>query len=503
LLRSRLADFLLGAAAALAMPPLNWWWALFVSVPLFLFRFGSVTTRAHAFRSGWMFGFGYFCLALHWIGFAFLVDAKTYLWMMPFAVGGLAAVMALYWGLAGLVAQVLARRVMPPFFGFPIALSVCEWLRGHLMTGFPWAVPGLTADGMGGVAQLASITGMTGLTLLVLLSAAAPFAVFAEASRAQKSAMLGALLVIPVAHVWGQWRLMSNPPSHVEGADFRIVQPNLSQDDKWRNDNASRSFDELVALSIAPSATHDIKYIVWPESAVAFLIDESEGAKNVLRSSLREGQFLLTGSLRRLPSNHETFYTSIIAFDHAARIVGVYDKWRLVPGGEFLPFSSILEPLGFQRVVSLPGGFTAGTGPGSIELPGLGHVGMLICYEVAFPHQLVVSGKRPLALVNVTNDGWFGTSTGPYQHLAQVRLRAIEQGLPIIRSANTGISAVFDAFGRMGPSLGLNSKGVVDAKLPAQISATLYSRAGDWVFAALILSASLVGVTTSLKRKLS
>jgi apolipoprotein N-acyltransferase len=477
------------------MPSTSWWWAFFISLPLFLIRFESEATFREAFLASWSFGFGYFCVALHWIGFAFLVDAKTYLWMMPFAVGGLAAVMAIYWGIAGLTARLMSR-IMTPLFGFPITLSVCEWLRGHLMTGFPWAVPGLAVDGMGPVAQLASVTGMTGLTLLILLWAATPAVFIAGAHRSTRASLSILLLALPAAYFWGSSRLASHPPSFVDGFDLRVVQPNLSQDEKWRAENASRSFDELVTLSTSPASGFNIKLIVWPESAVSFLIDESDEAKAVLRDALADEQVLLTGSLRRLQTDRETFFTSIVAFDSEANIIGVYDKWRLVPGGEFLPFASILEPLGFQRVVSLPGGFTAGPGPGAIDLPGLGRFGMLICYEAAFPHDLVAAGPRPTGFVNVTNDGWFGSSTGPYQHLAQVRLRAIEQGIPIVRSANTGISTVFDAFGRDQGQLNLNQSGFLDAHLPVALPAPFYARHGDLLFGGLVLLAAVVGSAT-------
>ncbi len=494
----------LGAVAALSMPPFDIWPVWFFGLPVMLLQLDKVIGWRGALLRGWLFGFGYFCVVLHWIAYAFFVDAATYLWMMPFAVGGLAAVMAVYWGLAAVAARLLERWRFPTFFGFPLTLAMGEWLRGHLMTGFPWAVPGLAADGMGGVAQLASVVGMTGLTLLVLLWAAALAAPFLASNRRQTHLAFGLLSMLPVALIWGQWRLSEHPTHFVDGVDVRIVQPNLSQDEKWRADNASKSFDDLIAASTAPAGDFNIRMIVWPESAVAFLIDESEGAKNVIRHSLVEGQFLLTGTLRRSrPDPSADYFTSIIAFDHTAKVVGVYDKWRLVPGGEFLPFAAILQPLGFQKIVSLPGGFVSGPGAGAIELPDLGRLGALVCYEVAFPNDLVAAGPRPKALINVTNDGWFGQSTGPYQHLAQVRMRAIEQGLPILRSANTGISAVFDAYGREVASLGLGKKGYLDVHLPVPSTDTFYSRYGDWTLAGMVLLVALGGIATASARKLS
>jgi apolipoprotein N-acyltransferase len=488
--RGIVLTYLLGAASALAMPPTDFWWLWFITVPFFLFRFGNVTTLKEAFREGWLFGFGYFCVALHWIGYAFLVDAKNFLWMMPFAVGGLAAVMAVYWGLATTVTFVLSRFKFQPWLSFPLMLAVAEWLRGHLMTGFPWAVPGLSADGMGPVVQLASMVGMTGLTLLVLSWSAASVAFISRGNRTDRIIALGIVVTLPLAFAWGWQREHRAPVSFVSGVMVRLVQPNLSQDDKWRTDNASQIFDGLVAASIAPGRNGEkITHVIWPESAVPFLIDESDGARKVLRTALGDGKILVTGAIRRAKraptSDH---FTSALVFDRDATVTGVYDKWRLVPGGEFLPFEWVLAPLGFQQLVLLPGGFSAGTGPKSLAVGNAGRAGIIICYEAIFPDRLLDSVNRPTWIINITNDGWFGASTGPYQHLAQARMRAIEQGLPLARSANTGISAMIDPMGRVLDRLALEQTGFIDAGLPQPVPPPLYAHWGDDMFLVLTLA---------------
>ena len=483
-----------GAVSGLTQPSFDWWLLWFFTLPLFLGRLSCVTAAASAFRAGLLFGFGYFAVTLHWIGFAFLVDANTYLWMMPFAVAGLALLAALYWGLGAWLAYQGLRRRMPLYLAFPASLALCEWLRGHLLSGFPWAAPGLSADGMGAVIQTASLTGMTGLTLLILLWGASPYGWISDPAPASRRIVLVIFATLPLLWLWGTWRESTIPLDTVKGVVFRIVQPNVAQDSKWRSSNARDIFDGLVALSSQPGREGPaITHIVWPESAVPFLIDESEGGLAVLAEMLAPGQSLITGAIRRTaPDPLADYFTSVLVFDAAAEVRGVYDKWRLVPGGEYLPFAGILEPLGFQRLVNLPGSFTAGTGPKTVALPGGITAGLIICYEAIFPNRLIDPQHRPDLLINVTNDGWFGNSTGPYQHLAQARMRAIEQGLPLVRSANTGISAIVDAAGRTLHQLALGQQGVIDTPLPVTIPVTFYSAWGDLILLGLLVIVALV-----------
>lgn len=483
--------FVAGAVMALGLPPLDLWPLAFVAVPVFLLLLDTETGH-RAFWLGWVFGFGYFIVALHWIGFAFFVDAATYLWMMPFAVGGLAAFMAVYWGLAAFAARLFRLQGFSLVTGFAALLSVAEWLRGHLFTGFPWAAPGLMADGMGGVAQSASVIGMTGLSLLIVLWAGLPL-------MPGKRRAWVLLALLPVLWGLGAWRLSASPPTDVPGIALRLVQPDIAQNEKWREDNARHIFDTLLALSAAPTPAHpdglaSVTHVIWPESAVPFFIDESPVAKQELARLLNGHTVLITGSLRRDqsrkgPDGDEAVFNSIITFDGKGEVAARYDKWRLVPGGEFLPLQWLLEPLGFKKVVTLPGSFVPGPGPVTIAVPSAPAAAMLVCYEAIFPQGLIDALHRPSWIVNVTNDGWFGNSTGPWQHLAQARLRAIEQGLPVVRDANTGISAVIDAKGRIRKFLGLGQQGVIDAALPAADPATLYSRFGDFAFALMALLA--------------
>ncbi len=506
--RRALLAFAAGLVASLALPSFNIWPLMFVAVPVMLALMGGIARRDFrtAFLLGWLFGLGYFISAFHWIGYAFLVDKQNYLWMMPFAVGGLAAAMAVYWGLAAACANATGFRGLPLAIMFAVSIGIAEILRGTLFTGFPWAVPGLAVDGMGALAQTASVWGMTGLTFLILTwSGAWPFLFSTTSPRLHRSVALVLLLTLPLSWAWGHWRLQQGIVENVAGVSIRIVQPAISQNDKWRGENARGIFDQLLALSAqAPRQARVFTHVVWPESAVPFLIDESAAARSEVSQMLGAGRVLVTGSLRREKSvdgksDADKIFNSILAFDGSGEVIARYDKWRLVPGGEFLPFEWLLEPLGFRKVVTVPGSFAAGAGPETLTLAGAPPVGFSICYEAIFPDALVDPANRPAWLINVTNDGWFGTSTGPYQHLAQLRLRAIEQGLPVVRAANTGISAVIDPFGRYIALLPLGQVGVIDSALPRSLPRTVFGQWGLIIEFILMLLLAILAVYTFFK----
>jgi apolipoprotein N-acyltransferase len=476
--------FLLGALSGSAMPPFDFWWIFGFTFPALLF-FIHKTSLPRAFLLGWLFGFGYFLVALHWIGYAFFVNAGADLWMMPFAVGGLAAFLAIYWGLASVLTLYFVARGFEPFLLAPIFFTAAEYLRGHLFSGFAWAAPGLAVDGMGGVSQLTYIIGMEGLTFLVLLWAGALFALM----RGKRVLPLLVLAILPLSWVLGEWRLAQNPTQFSETIFVRIVQPNLSEDDAWRSKNARPIFERLLALSAQPpQLASQVTHIVWPESVVPFLIDESPTALSQVGEMLGLNRILMTGAVRRAaPDPQADYFTSVLVIDGTAKVIAHYDKAHLVPGGEFLPLAWLLEPLGFRQVVSLPESFKAGKGPESLRIPGAGLVGAQVCYEATFPQETVDPRNRPDWLVNVTNDGWFGQSTGPWQHLAQFRLRVIEQGLAGVRSANTGVSAILDPFGRYLIKSPLDVEAVYDGQLPLSLAPGPYAKFGDRILLALLL----------------
>lgn len=501
---------LAGALAGLAMPPFFFWPLLFIAFPLFIWTLGDVSLR-RAFFTGWLFGLGYFSACFYWIGIAFLVDAATYLWMMPFMVGALAGGMAIYWGLAALATVALRQNGLARLIAFAIFLSIAEWLRGQLLTGFPWTAPGLAVTGMGGLAQAGALLGMPALTLLIALWASLPALAGLRPRRGEIVAAALLLALLPGLWLWGVYRLSQTETASSQPVSVRIVQPNIGQNDKWRGDNARPIFDKMKSMSqqataARPDGINGIGVVIWPESALSFFIDESDQGLAEIAALLPEGTSLVLGALRRdaqATGPERRVYNSVLGLDSEANVVARYDKWRLVPGGEFLPFESILEPLGFRKVVTVPGSFAAGPGPRNITLPGLPPAAVLICYEAIFPHELIDPNERPAWIINVTNDGWFGKSSGPYQHLAQARLRAIEQGLPLVRAANTGISAIIDAKGRMVAGLDLGQEGVIDGTVPQPLPPTPYARAGDWMLAGLLLLLVFTGIVVRQFRSAS
>ncbi|MEO9166767.1 MAG: apolipoprotein N-acyltransferase, partial [Aestuariivirga sp.] len=330
--------------------------------------------------------------------------------------------------------------------------------------------------------------------LLILLWAAAPYGLWHERGLARIIAAL-VLISLPLSYVWGEWRLAQNPTQYKADVMLRLVQPNINQNEKWQTGNARAIYNRLLQLTAAPSTTgKPVTHIIWPEASVPFLLDESVEGRAELAAVMKPGQTLLAGAVRRATPNLDApYYTSILMMNDKAEVLAHYDKWRLVPGGEFLPLEWALAPLGFRRLVNAPESFTPGDGPKTLPVPGAGYAGFSICYEAIFPGAVAAENPRPDWLVNVTNDGWFGTSTGPYQHLAMLRLRAIELGVPAARAANTGISAVIDPLGRITFQSQLDTIGSYDLALPNPIGVTPYVTLKGYLFILLAFVLFLVG----------
>ncbi|HKQ95540.1 MAG TPA: apolipoprotein N-acyltransferase [Aestuariivirgaceae bacterium] len=497
--------FLAGLVAALSMPPFLAWPVLLLCFTIFVWLLDGIAMQpgsrlgraASALALGWAFGFGYFIASLYWIGAAFLVEAEVYAWMLPLAVIALPAGLALYWGGAAVLAVLLWRPGIRRILVLAVFFSTAEWLRGHLFTGFPWNALGYAAEGVPGLDQLAAFVGIWGLTILVVLLAATP-ACLADRAREPAASVTVALILAAGAllAVLGQVRVPADPSPVVPGVALRIVQPNVPQSDKWRYDNAAAIFERLLRLSDqGPVAKAARRVVVWPESSVPFLIDEHPAALAHLAATLPGDATLVMGSLRRsTPGDARAdVFNSVFAIV-GGRIVAVYDKWHLVPYGEYLPLERWLAPLGLRRLVTIPGSFASGTGPRTLAIPGLPAFSPLVCYEVIFPGAVRDADDRPDWLLNVTNDGWFGDTSGPHQHLSQARLRAIEEGLPLVRAANTGISAVIDPYGRVVASLPLGAEGSLDGELPRAIAPTLYGRFGDAIFGLFLIVAAALGL---------
>lgn len=488
----------LGMLAAGALPPLYLLPLLWIAFPGLLWLLDGARTWWRAFLTGWAFGLGYFAAGLYWVGYSFLVDAERFGALMPFAVGALAGGMALYCGLA-LVAVWLSRtRGLARVFALAAAWLASEWLRAWLFTGFPWNLIGTVWAFSDATLQFASLAGVWGLSLLTVVAAATPSCLAgAETPRRRWGSTLALALLVP-GFLWGfgAVRLAEAPQGaagNVPGIVLRLVQPNIPQQLKWQSGLRARHVAEQMALSgeaDASAATH----VVWPEAAIPFLLPDSKEVLDAVAAIVPSGGLLLAGAPRRAEENGEVrLWNSMFAIDGEGHVAAAYDKRHLVPFGEYVPFRSLL-PL--AKLAQGGADFSAGSGARTLQLPGLPDVSVLICYEVIFPGRVVDPGSDAKWLLNLTNDGWFGTSSGPYQHFAAARLRAVEEGLPLVRAANTGISAVVDAYGRVVSRLGLNRRGTIDAPLPKALeSRPLFSRLGDWsVLILLIATFSVVGI---------
>jgi apolipoprotein N-acyltransferase len=494
-----------GALSVLAMAPFNAWPVLFVSFPVMIWLIdgagaGRLRGVPAAAMAGWWFGLGYFVFGLYWIGYAFLVDASTFAWLMPFAVLGLPAYLALFTALGFALARLFWTRDASRVLALALSLTVSEWLRGHVLSGFPWNAFGYALTGP--LAQPASLIGLWGLTFLSIAIFASPAVLIDGGARARKPWMAPAmaLSMLIAMGIFGGIRLKLQPTSTVANVKLRIMQPNLQQDVKFNYAAKAEVMQKYLTLSDRASGpqssgVRDASILIWPESAFPFFLTREADAMAEIADLLPKGTVLITGSVRApdLPQGTRITraYNSIYLIDHDGSVLSVYDKLHLVPFGEYLPFQDRMEKLGFVQLTMVHGGFISGTLRHPIAIPNAPRALPLICYEVIFPGEVVTRDDRPGWIINLTNDGWFGISTGPYQHLQQARLRAIEQGLPVVRAANTGISAVIDPLGRVVAVLGLGIEGVLDAALPSAIAPTVYARFGDTPIAILLAAALL------------
>jgi apolipoprotein N-acyltransferase len=306
----------------------------------------------------------------------------------------------------------------------------------------------------------------------------------------------------------GWYRLATTEVTNVEGVRLRIMQPNLPQDEKFKPAAKQAVMNRYTSISSRVTGpetrgVRDITHLIWPESAFPFFLEREPDALTQIADLLPPGVVLITGAARveesRASQPEIKVFNSIRVLGDDGAILATYDKLHLVPFGEFLPFQRFLEGLGFQQLTRVRGGFTPGPARRALAIPRLPPASPLICYEVIFPGQALPEGRRPSWLLNLTNDAWFGITPGPYQHFAQARLRTIEEGLPLVRAANNGISAVVDPLGRVIRSLPLGSDGVIDAPLPRAINPTIYARLGDGPTLAAITI--LVLVILSVRRR--
>jgi apolipoprotein N-acyltransferase len=508
-----LSCLLAGLGAALAHPPFGILPGL-LGYGLALHLIDQDTGARHRLRGGfwrgWLFGLAYFFVSTWWVGEAFLVDIEVYGWMAPIAVLSLSGGLALFWGAAGLAYRWAVPRQAPALVriaAFVLAFSGVEWLRGHVLTGFAWNLPGETWRAGSAPSQMASVVGAYGLSFLTLWIAGS-FGLLLRQDQRRQGVILAGLAVAMAAGLYGfgMVRLGSALPPAEGGPVVRIVQANIPQSAKWTPENFRNILAKYTALTALPSKGPVPAVVIWPEGAIPAALDDylapGSWTRDVVVASLKPGQVLMMGGYRLGGTfDRPVYYNSLLGIRREGaelRVTGLYDKHRLVPFGEYLPLGETLGKLGIRRLVHAPDDFTPGPRPQPVQFDGLPLVQPLICYESLFPgftrQGAALAGKRAGWILNVSNDAWFGKTSGPWQHLNIASYRAIEEGLPLVRSTPTGISAVIDAYGRRSTAQSLvqGQEGVIDSILPNALATTVYGRFGDGLFVSMLLIALII-----------
>lgn len=485
-----------GAISVLAFAPVFAWPILFLSFGLLVWLLDGCHARHATLRArltcasiaGFWFGFGYFLTGLYWVAEAFLVEPWRHGWLIPIVMTALPAGMALFYVGAAALAMLMWRPGAARVLALAIGFFIAEYARGHVLTGLPWNLVGYGLTANDAMMQSASLFGVYALSLIAVLLFASLFALWAPqgsnlANRTSNGLLALILMLALLAGIlWGERRLALAEFASTD-IRLRIVQADIDQADKWRPENSEEIFADYLKLSSSAPGLDGIKLVIWPETAVPFLLASSSRALDEIAAILPNGTTLLVGSARveddidvegRLI--HSRIFNGLLAVNDSGTVIGSYDKIHLVPFGEYLPFQDFMEGLGVMQMTGVRGGFSEGRGPRRLDVPGVPPFSPLICYEIIFPDAVTDKSERPGWLLSVTNDAWFGTSAGPHQHFHQARLRAVEQGLPVVRAANTGISAIIDPYGRILAKIGLAEKGVLDGTLPRALPPTPLSR---------------------------
>jgi len=522
--RRRAIAFLAGAFGALALPPFDFLPAMLAPMMAAVWLIdGSANVGAggrsaarsvrSAFAAGWWWGFGYFVAGLWWLGAAFLVEADKFAWALPFGVLALPAGLAFFPALGFAFARLLWSPGPARVLALAVGLCASEWLRAVVLTGFPWNEIGMALGQNLVLAQFASIAGLHGLTILTVAIFAAP-ATLADEGNGRwlaRPIVLG-LVALGLLAAFGAYRLSAPDAALIAGVKLRVMQTNMAQDGSFGPQNKDAIMQRYLDLSdraTSPNSTGvaDVTHLIWPESAFPFLLARDPKALAQIADLLHGGATLITGAARLaepMPGDRRAHYFNAIqVVDQHGALLDRYDKIHLVPFGEYLPWADLLDRIGVTQFVHFPGGFDAGAGPAVLQAPGLPDALPLICYEAVFPQDIGAlfrpNDSRPAWMLNLTDDAWFGLTPGPYQHFAQARLQAIERGLPLVRAANGGISAVVDGLGRVIAQLPLGVESVLDSPLPAPRPPTFFSRFGG--LAPLSMLAVLLGASAVSRRR--
>lgn len=471
----------LGHLAAYGMGPFYIWPALLACLSLFWVLLTSFADDKPwtSWFAGFLFGFGFHVSGLYWIGNALLIGGNPYKWVYPLAVSGLPVLFALFTMLAcGIIRSFAKGRSLFSFVMFVCCMFGSEFLRGTVLTGFPWNLSGMAWTDNLAMLQILSVGGVYLLSFLTLFMFTAPaFALKGAASKIVRGGVAGmAILCLIGLYMFGAHRLEAHPTTFNQDVVVQIIQPNIKQEDKWEPEKRWDNYRALMSL-IEPVDKFPLaktRAVVMPETALTYHDLQTPQAADALHGRLASYAepyvYVLSGALLR---DEAGYHNSLVVLDKDTTFLESFDKFHLVPFGEYIPL---------QQYIPIPtvtqfSGFVSGDGPRTLSQPALPAFSPLVCYEVIFPGAVVSkTDPRPDWMVNVTNDAWYGISPGPFQHMAQARYRAIEEGLPMVRAANTGISVVVDAYGRIVTASGLNQDANIESLLPHPAPETLYAR---------------------------
>ncbi len=487
-----------GLLSAAALPPISLVFCLIPAFVILMWQLVSATSARNAFFIGWFFGVGHFLAGLYWVGIAMTVDFERFWWFLPISIAGLSCGLALFIGAVTWATWMSRLQGCARLVIFVLFWLAAEWLRSWVLSGFPWNLIGTTWSEVPAMLQLASLTGVWGLSLVSLL-AAVSLAALGTATRWAETLRLFAISwgLLAAVFLFGSWRLSTSDVNagHI-GPIVRLVQPSVPQTLKWNPALATEHLDRLLQLSRS-GGIQDVNLVVWPETAAPFNLWRDPGLLRQVATAVPKNGYLVTGAPRYTPQGEGFNALHVIADDGS--IKETYDKVHLVPFGEYVPLADFLGGL---NITVARGSLSSGPGLTTLDLPGLPSASPLICYEIIFPGAVTdPSGPRPGFLLNLTNDAWFGRSSGPYQHFASAKLRAVEEGLPLVRAANNGISALVDSYGRVVGRLELNEIGVLDLPLPVAVEPTFFAHLGNWLLIPLAVLLTLLAYSFGQDRR--
>jgi len=485
-----------GVALSFAQSPYGLWVLIFPCFGLFYWLYQSLEKKRTVFLLSFVFSIGYFIAGLNWIGNALLVEGNEFKWVWPLAVIALPTLLALFPALYLTINHLLLKKALPRFVGFCVFLAFSEWVRGYAFTGFPWNLYGYAPASNLKIAQSLSLFGPYGLTFLTIFWGAS----LAYQGQCKKIIWAISLTSLIVIYGYGHLRLSQNPTQYNESYEFHLIQPNIAQAQKWESDYLRPNFNAHYSLSNRPRDENKRHIFIWPETAIPPILVHDPDVNNHIQSLVAENALLLSGTLTAemgIDTNKPRYHNALSAWSAEKTGQRIYAKSHLVPFGEYIPFQQFI-PL---QTVTQFNGFSRGQGAQTVTIDGYPSFSPLICYEIIFPHKSISKAHpRPDYILNVTNDAWYGDSAGPRQHFQQARFRAIEQGIPVMRAANTGISGTIGAYGRMSATSDLLKIQTVKSKLPLKTaSRTPYGKLGDAPFLSLLIM--LLGVCYILDRR--